>query len=994
MKLRSIIFTIGLVTLHLCYSSLWARPTTAYEAEKVVTGWLKADAQPLGMILGRRVMKVETFTDEYGSAVYYIVYLQPCGFVIVSADDLVEPIIGFADDGTFDPSPENPLGALVTSDLSRRVTKVRDTYRLLVIVEKTTVTDTQSKWIHFISLAEAPTGGFGLMGLNCVCDVRVAPLVQSRWNQLDACGEACYNYYTPQWVWDDYLITGHIDWDEGNLQNYPCGCIATAMAQLMLYHKHPSDPGGIGVQVFRIEVDGEPSSAKTRGGDGEGGPYRWDLMVTRPDCNTEQEQRQAIGALCYDAGVAVKMEYKSEGSGALMHDARAALVDTFQYSNAVLGYSSGDDIGPGLSTMINPNLDAKAPVMLAVSDSSDPNGGHAVLCDGYGYESSTLYYHLNMGWGGTDDAWYNLPTVSTRSEFNSVTSCLYNIFISGKGEIISGRVLDANGKPIPNARVYAEPSGRAGLMALTDDKGIYALGRLRSNTTYTVWPEVDGYALPRQLVDTGISSNNTATSGNRWGIDFYTDVVLDYPDPSLLFVDFDAPNDPGPSDAGISDPYEDGSAEHPFDAIQEAIDAALPGNTVVVMPGTYTGDGNRDLDFKGKAITVRSTNPDDPAIIAATVIDCNGTEADPHRGFQFQSFETPLSVLEGLTITGGHYEQGGGIYCGDCANPTITCCTFNGNWGSLGGGMYNENGSPKVTDCKFSGNSADAGGGMYNLSDELACNPVVTNCIFYSNTADKNGGGMYNWGYASPTLTNCVFTGNSVPAGGGGAIRNNEGSSPAVTNCVFIKNSAETFGGGIRSSNSSNVTLTNCTFSANSATSGNALACTPDEGGNQSSSSIQVINCILWDGGDEVYNDDGSTIVIVFSNVQGGWSGESNIDADPCFANMGYWDENGTPKDANDDFWVDGDYHLKSQAGRYDPQRQSWLQDDLTSPCIDAGNPTTPIGLEPSPNGGIINMGAYGGTAEASMSLSTMGNVTDLKNDDTGDIEDLPAFVD
>jgi len=89
------------------------------------------------------------------------------------------------------------------------------------------------------------------------------------------------------------------------------------------------------------------------------------------------------------------------------------------------------------------------------------------------------------------------------------------------------------------------------------------------------------------------------------------------------------------------------------------------------------------------------------------------------------------------------------------------------------------------------------------------------------------------------------------------------------------------------------------------------------------------------------------------------------------FAKLGYWDPNGTPEDADDDFWVDGDYHLKSQAGRWDPNSQSWILDDVTSPCIDSGDPNIPIGNELFPNGGIINMGAYGGTAEASKSYFT-----------------------
>jgi hypothetical protein len=110
-----------------------------------------------------------------------------------------------------------------------------------------------------------------------------------------------------------------------------------------------------------------------------------------------------------------------------------------------------------------------------------------------------------------------------------------------------------------------------------------------------------------------------------------------------------------------------------------------------------------------------------------------------------------------------------------------------------------------------------------------------------------------------------------------------------------------------------------------------------------------------------------------YSDIQGGWPGEGNIDSDPCFADPGHWADANDPNVAvepNDPnaVWVDGDYHLKSQAGRWDPNSGTWVQDDVTSPCIDTGDPNSPIGHEPFPNGGIINMGAYGGTAQASKS--------------------------
>ena len=107
---------------------------------------------------------------------------------------------------------------------------------------------------------------------------------------------------------------------------------------------------------------------------------------------------------------------------------------------------------------------------------------------------------------------------------------------------------------------------------------------------------------------------------------------------------------------------------------------------------------------------------------------------------------------------------------------------------------------------------------------------------------------------------------------------------------------------------------------------------------------------------------------MTYTDVQGGWPGEGNIDADPYFVTTGFWDTNRTPENLDDDFWVEGDYHLQSQAGRWNPVSQTWVQDVITSPCIDAGNPGSDWTAEPQPSGGRINMGAYGDTAKASKS--------------------------
>jgi len=161
-------------------------------------------------------------------------------------------------------------------------------------------------------------------------------------------------------------------------------------------------------------------------------------------------------------------------------------------------------------------------------------------------------------------------------------------------------------------------------------------------------------------------------------------------------------------------------------------------------------------------------------------------------------------------------------------------------------------------------------------------------------------------------------------------------------------------------------------------------------------------NCVIYSNKDhsQVTVEPGATANILYTNIQGGlgavqcWPdstvnwGPGNIDTDPCFVREGYWDFN--------EPWTlfEGDYRLQSEAGRWDPNSESWVIDANTSTCIDAGNPGCETGSEPLPNGSRINMGAFGGTPTASKSPPDWRSIADLTNDWVVDFNDLAVFVD
>ena len=354
----------------------------------------------------------------------------------------------------------------------------------------------------------------------------------------------------------------------------------------------------------------------------------------------------------------------------------------------------------------------------------------------------------------------------------------------------------------------------------------------------------------------------------------------------------------------------------------------------VVLKGGYAGSrgANPNERYIAQYETILSGDPtgDDRPVARLADLTSDSHRADNVYHVVTLSETDSSSVLDGFTITGG--------IAMDTKLPDKLGC---------GGGIYNDGGSATVRNCTIFCNAADShGGGIYNSGPG---SPTFVTCIVAENWAQRTGGAIYSQGTGTVTMSQCVVTGNGAQYNGG-AISSQSDAEFLISNCLLSGNMAAepvSGGGGALYSSLANVRLSNCTIVGNMAAMGTALVC--EGAGSPGRSGVSLGNCIVWGEGEIISSREESALEVVYSDVRGGWPGQGNIDADPCFVDPGYWDNAGTERDFWDDTWIEGDYHLKA-----------------ASACIDAGSVEalpdangTDLDGQPRLSGVAPDMGAY-----------------------------------
>ena len=516
---------------------------TSAQAQTAVKNWVRKNPRAMDSRFKANSGAVETMRNALGRALCHVVNLDGGGFVVTSGDTKLSPIIAFSDSGTFSRDPHSPLFAMLQRDMTGRLAAIGESQESNAPVRKLmsasastndssaekSKTMNEKAWEDL--LIEPKPVLKAVASSSQLDDVRVEPLTKTVWDQGN---------------WGDYSDLGHA-YNYWTPNHVVCGCVATAGAQIMKYWEYPKS--NVTPLTIECSFNYEPRMLTMIGG-----LYDWKSMTecfTDDNWNLPEKNREAIGHLTYDVGVASSMGYTDTevGSGTQTDYMVEALKSVFGYASAMVkqcDVDCGTPLTDEIRSAIFGSLDAGMPVSASIRG----NGGHSVVFDGYGCLNGTYYTHINCGWaskqGMSDSIWYDvIGEKLTSFGFTLLNLIGYNIHPTTEGDVISGRVLDSFGMPVGSASVSLVLNGTPLGVAVTNDRGIYYF-RVRGTGTLLVRAEKGGLSSKQSRVEHLKASEdavyddrkanrtiNAGYVGNIWGVDLTLEDASDV-DPEPL----------------------------------------------------------------------------------------------------------------------------------------------------------------------------------------------------------------------------------------------------------------------------------------------------------------------------------------------------------------------------------------------------------------------------------------------------------------------------
>jgi len=825
-------------------STLTAEPVRPEQVRRVAGAFL--ETRMAGPGTGPRVFSVKAdattapaglreIRDDDGTVLAYIAELEPAGYVAISADTDIAPIIAYSLHSSFpsEKDGKNPLYRLLREDMRLRL-------QALAEYDPSEAAENNTLWARY-RRDEGPVGET-----------------------------------FQQWPQENTTSTGgwlQTAWDQSEPYNDLCpldpvdglrsvvGCVATAMVQIVNYH-----------QLCNAFFDAEDTYTTYSGIAIDADSDRYDfpsleelnehLTAIRLKYGRQIELDDTdVAALSFACGVAVKMDYSSEGSGAHFWDMHEAMLDKFGFYSAEM--TGG--LSPEFLAVLKEDIVNQVPAIIGINYPTE-GGGHAIICDGYNTNGE---YHLNFGWGASapdeiTEAWYYLPVEIPRS-FNAVDELIVNVRSVPPG-------IEIDPASVVFRTAPGQESEAVAVFLKNNTEGPLPINSIRSPEGFVVSLSDDDYAdqiapftieRPGQEIAINVRFRSQE-AGSTHGV-----LAVSYGHDRTKYAVLTGSVVEGGTEVEAGDVSGIWSeAESPYYVLGDI--SVSDSGELIIEPG----------------VRVIFTGPYSLTVGEEARLVAEGTGSGP---IEFTAANRELGWKGLRFVESG--EDDVLRYCSITFSKKGPAPGVESGASTRGGAIYCDTSAPSITHCKITNNTGDSAGAIYSLDSDL----VISNTVVANNTAMGDFpqcGGIYCDGDSSLQLENCTIV-NNFP----GAV---------LSDAYFW---------------------------------------------------VEMVNTIVWGNGNYQIECDKSLSIVTCCDVQDGYPGEGNIDADPCF-----FDPSG------------------GIGADYDGSAANWALKS-SSPCINGGIDLGPaeadVAGNPRLHSDLVDIGAYENQSELPLMTLEPASIVD-----------------